>query len=175
MLNLKRKGMQDAIEANGHTFLLNTDFRIWLEFPERINAMSEGDFSGYDGLFLEPSPAPTQEVIEALGAFFHEKKEVPRSEGSSDTLDYDIDADYIYAAFMQGYGIDLMEEDLHWHKFLALLAALPDDTALSKIIGYRQYDGKDKDVCKKKQDWALPLRLMEADKAAMEEFDNLFG
>ena len=117
---------------------------------KRPTAINDGDFSGYDGLFLEPSPAPTQEVIEALGAFFHEKKEVPRSEGSSDTLDYDIDADYIYAAFMQGYGIDLMEEGLHWHKFLALWAALPDDTAMSKIIGDRQYDGKDKDMCKKK-------------------------
>lgn len=54
------------------------------------------------------------------------------------TLYYEYDGDYIYAAFMQNYKIDLMETGLHWHKFLALLKGL-SGTMLNEIMGYRAY------------------------------------
>lgn len=49
------------------------------------------------------------------------------------------DAEYIYASFMQDYGIDLMEEQgsMHWSKFTALLHGLRDDTKLMKVIEIR--------------------------------------
>lgn len=51
---------------------------------------------------------------------------------------YEHDADYIYAAFMQAYGLDLTAEPhLHWWQFRALFKALPEDTMFMKIIGYR--------------------------------------
>lgn len=58
------------------------------------------------------------------------------------TLDYNVDADLIYAAFIQVYGIDLIEQQgkLHWSKFQALMNGLPEGTTLSTIMGYRAYD-----------------------------------
>lgn len=50
---------------------------------------------------------------------------------------YEHDADYIYAAFMQAYGLDLARTPLHWWQFRALFRSLPEDTQLVKIIGYR--------------------------------------
>lgn len=52
------------------------------------------------------------------------------------------DAKYIYAAFMQAYGIDLIEQQgsLHWAKFSALLNALPDNTLMRQIIDIRKTD-----------------------------------
>lgn len=49
------------------------------------------------------------------------------------------DADFIYASFMQDYGIDLMEEigQMHWYKFRALLNGLTEDTKLMKVIEIR--------------------------------------
>lgn len=50
-------------------------------------------------------------------------------------FDFDQDAQEIYAAFWQTYGIDLlrMRGKLHWYKFQALLAGLPDDTRFTRI------------------------------------------
>jgi hypothetical protein len=50
---------------------------------------------------------------------------------------YEHDADYIYSAFMQAYGLDLARQPLHWWQFRALFRSLPEDTQLVKIIGYR--------------------------------------
>ncbi|HFI0790118.1 TPA: bacteriophage Gp15 family protein [Streptococcus suis] len=51
------------------------------------------------------------------------------------------DAEYIYAAFMQVYKIDLIEVQgqLHWKKFNALLAGLPDNTKMSEIMRIRAW------------------------------------
>lgn len=175
MLNLKEKGLPDAIKVNGKVFFLNTDYRVWLTYPERINGMGD-DFSLYAELFKGDSPLPSREILKELDGFFYEKKEVPRGSGSGEELiDFDIDADYIYAAFMQAYGIDLIDSDLHWHKFSALLNALPSDTIMAQIMGFRGYNGKDKEMNKNKSRWALPLKISDEERAAMEEFNALFG
>lgn len=55
------------------------------------------------------------------------------------SLDFRQDAAYIYAAFAQSYGMDLIGKDreLEWQKFLCLLGALPDDTRLMQIASIR--------------------------------------
>lgn len=175
MLSLKEKGLPDAIRVSGKVFFLNTGFKVWLTYPDRIKGMND-DFSLYAELFIGVAPVPTRKVIDALGRFFYEEKEVPRSGGSGEPLiDFDVDADYIYAAFMQAYGIDLIDTDLHWHKFLALLNALPSDTIMAQIMGIRGYVGGDKSMNEKKSRWALPLKISDEEREAMEEFNALFG
>ena len=62
-----------------------------------------------------------------------------RGKKSTKTVDFRYDSGYIYAAFLQTYGIDLYEcsDKLPWCKFMALFEALPDNTALSQIMGIR--------------------------------------
>ncbi|MER2172173.1 MAG: bacteriophage Gp15 family protein [Psychrobacillus psychrodurans] len=52
------------------------------------------------------------------------------------------DAEYIYASFMQDYGMDLFEYQgkLHWNKFQALLSGLRDDTKFKKVMEIRQME-----------------------------------
>lgn len=71
-------------------------------------------------------------------------------EDEGDFIDIAQDAEYIYASFMQAYGIDLFEQQgkLHWHKFRALLQGLPPDTIMQRIIQIRtwkesKYDSKE--------------------------------
>lgn len=76
------------------------------------------------------------------------------------------DANFIYSSFMQAYNIDLIEQQgqLHWKKFKALMAGLPDDTMLRRIIDIRARDlpeGKHsedqrKQLIKLKSIYALP-------------------
>jgi Bacteriophage Gp15 protein len=54
-------------------------------------------------------------------------------------MDYQKDAELIYASFFAAYKLDLFEMHgkLHWKKFQALLTHLPDDSKLKEVIGYR--------------------------------------
>lgn len=89
------------------------------------------------------------------------------------------DAKYIYAAFMQAYGIDLIEQQgsLHWSKFSALINALPDNTLMRQIIDIRKTDLseiKDKDekkrIKKLKQQFSL-----EGKGSPDEEGGDMYG
>lgn len=66
----------------------------------------------------------------------------PQKRKGSDerAFDYIQDAPYIYAAFRQAYGIDLIAEQgkMHWWKFYALLCGLPQNTRFAEIVQLRQ-------------------------------------
>ncbi len=80
-------------------------------------------------------------------------------------FDYRCDAPYIVAAFQQAYGIDLTREKLHWFRFRALFAALPEDTLMAKIINWRTMDLADYEGSMRehyadlKERFALPAAL----------------
>ena len=59
---------------------------------------------------------------------------------SPPAFDYQCDAGYIVAAFQQAYGIDLTCEKVHWFRFRALFAALPEETLMAKIMSWRTMD-----------------------------------
>lgn len=64
-----------------------------------------------------------------------------KQEKSKRVYDFDIDAPYIYAAFLREYGIDLQDvEYLHWWKFQAMFFALAEDNEICKIMQYRAVD-----------------------------------
>lgn len=68
------------------------------------------------------------------------------------------DGDYIYASFMQAYGIDLIDQQgkLHWKKFNALLMGLPENTKFSEVVRVRAWKpSKYDDDDYKRQMWRL--------------------
>ena len=65
---------------------------------------------------------------------------VDNSKTSDLVYSFEHDAQYIYAAFMEQYGIDLTEEDMHWWKFRALFRSLNESTKFVKIMGYRSIE-----------------------------------
>ena len=177
MIDLKQKGMPNAINVFGHIFLLNTSFRLWMTYPQRVKSAIEGNIEPYKELFADEYSTPPllEETVKQMNAFYIEESVLPRGASKDKVIDYDIDADLIYASFMQAYGIDLTENDLHWRKFQALLSGLPSETVMSKIIEIRTYNGKDKDMKQLKSKWALPTELTEEEKEAVKEFNKFFG
>lgn len=57
-------------------------------------------------------------------------------------IDLSQDAEFLYASFVQAYGINLIKEQgkLHWYEFKALLNGLPEDTIIKQIIHIRSYE-----------------------------------
>lgn len=59
--------------------------------------------------------------------------------GAQKAFDFHQDAELIYSAFLQAYGIDLIQERhrLHWWQFIALLHSLPDTTKFAEVVRIR--------------------------------------
>lgn len=105
------------------------------------------------------------EAIKQMLWFYRCGKEVVKEEGqqTNEVISYEYDADYIYSAFLDQYGIDLTEQDnLHWWKFKAMFKALKADNEISRIMSIRATDtiglkGKELDHYKKlKKIYAIP-------------------
>lgn len=102
------------------------------------------------------------------------------SNGKQEQAPYDIryDGDYIYASFLQAYGIDLFDVQgkLHWKKFNALLSGLPEGTKFMEVVKIRKWKPQKGDSAEYKEemrklqkDYALPNEIIEE-----EEYEEEF-
>lgn len=153
-------------------YRIRTDFRLWLSLPELedLTVLFKGKNPSFYGYFSE-------EAIDKIVNFYHCGKEVERTEDSINVLDFKIDENLIYAAFKQAYNMDLYDlepEQLHWHKFKALLDGLPPDTTLSRVVEIRSYNGDDPEYKRLRDKFALPRALSEEEEAAGRRFDEVF-
>ena len=87
----------------------------------------------------------SSEAINKMMWFYRCAKELPKQKGegksAKEIYSYEHDADKIYSAFIDQYGIDLQEiEHLHWWKFKALFGALREDNEISRIMNIRAMD-----------------------------------
>lgn len=154
MTNLLYETPPDFVEIGGNRYSVVTDFRDWLRFfdlqsdnsiqqTERVLMMLEW----YRDVPPIRSAEDAEEALDALVAFAtrqepdSEERAKGKQSGNASTerlLSWSYDSPYIYAAFLAVYGIDLDKvETMHWHKFLALFDALPEDTPIKKRIAYR--------------------------------------
>lgn len=103
------------------------------------------------------------------------------SNGKQEQAPYDIryDGDYIYASFLQAYGIDLFDVQgkLHWKKFNTLLSGLPEGTKFMEVIKIRKWKPQKGDSAEYKEemrrlqkDYALPNDIIEDEEYEEEEF-----
>lgn len=153
MRNLLYEPLPDTVEVNGKEYRIITDFREWLRFSDLLgdDAVNERQkLSLMLNWFEELPPLSEIEVaISALIAFCInavETKSKPKKNGNSGkkVLSWSFDSPYIYAAFLSVYRIDLIQiEHLHWHMFLALFNALPEDTPIRQRMAYRAVNPAD--------------------------------
>lgn len=180
MIDLTKRGLPNVVEINGEPFSIYTDFRLWMKFEIEVSRMKQTDRIDISYLFKNEMPECCD--LTDLYAFSRPQNELPRSIGNSDVivLDYVIDADLIYSAFLGQYGIDLVDiEELHWHKFLALLGSLNDSTKLREVMGYRCYKKetrKDYDpYMELREAWMIEPCMSESEIAELDEFNKMFG
>ena len=190
MLDLSRK-LTDELVIGDKVYSLNMSFdniirlfEMWCdeEIPEQVKpffALKMLTGEGFGSFSIEDAMDIFQQVFEehiqlkSLKDVSVEydlagnvmKKEPSAQSKEPPVYDISLDGDYIYASFMQAYGIDLLEErgNLHWKKFNALLSGLPEGTKIVEVIKIRKYKPRKGDsqayideMMKLKKEYALP-------------------
>lgn len=110
-------------------------------------------------------PVEDVEQYDLLGNVLPKKSRDNKEDEEPPLYSIKYDGEYIFSSFLQAYQIDLIEAHgkLHWKKFNALLAGLPDGTKLVEVMKIRAWKPSKGDSSKEKQrmralqeEYALP-------------------
>lgn len=181
MLNLIIDELPNSVSVDGEDYYINTDFRIGIMFEQLMldNSVNQEDklLHALHLYYGDDIPRNIAGAVDAFMWFYHCGEDddlvVKKAHKATEKrfYDYDFDAPYIYAAFIEQYGIDLQDEPLHWWKFRAMFKSLRDDTEFRKIMGYRAVQitssmtqSQKEFYTKMKQEYALPVSRDEAQK-----------
>ena len=116
------------------------------------------------------SPGEKVKLMEEISKKYIETKKRPQIRKSAlPVLDFEEDGDYIYASFMQDYGIDLIDQQgrLPWKKFIYLFNGLSSGTKIRQVMQIRsmevpKYTGKNakqiQEINELKSYYALPVK-----------------
>ena len=137
----KKKALPDTVEVDGSVYDIRPGFRNILKILRLQNDpdVLDGPKAELLRRWFFDGEAP-EAWAEAFGHFVRAGDEPELPAGERD-FDYEFDAPEIYASFRQLYGIDLMDADLHWWQFRALLGGcFLCRCALSEKIRLRHLD-----------------------------------
>lgn len=186
-MNLLIDELPESVFIDGSEYEVRSNFRIFMLYEllwqddsmeplEKIRKSLE--------LCYPEIPGDYKQAAKELLWFYkcgkedsHQKQEAAERKGKTRVYSFEYDDDYIYAAFMSQYGIDLQDiEYLHWWKFRALFNSLTNENEFVKIMEYRSIDlnavpkGQKSFYRKMKNIHALPLPKDEEEKQnAIEE------
>lgn len=138
----------ESLTVGGVEYPIDTDFRVWAEFQSAMTAKEGTDAEKAErlcALMGRMGIPPREESLNAMLDFFtaaSTEKAVAGQKNRPAAFDFEKDSEYIYAAFMGAYGIDLTTARLHWWTFKALFKALPEDCEFCRIMHYRTVDLK---------------------------------
>lgn len=147
MANIILDVLPETVEIDGAEYRINSDFRISILFELLMQDDEVGKrqklIHGLK-LYYPEIPHNVTMAVDKMIWFYRCGKETERgghrsgSGRAKQIYSFEYDDDYIYAAFLEQYGIDLQDiEELHWWKFRALFRGLSEDTEFVKIMGYR--------------------------------------
>lgn len=149
-MNILIDTLPDRVQVKGKTYPIRTDFRVSILFElmmqdDRLDA--DQKIQQALGLYYPELPGHAGEAVSALLWFYRcgkedtvQKKRMAARRGQTRVYDFEYDADYIYAAFLTQYGIDLQDAELHWWKFRAMFHSLTKEHEFVKIMGYRSME-----------------------------------
>lgn len=143
-MSLLTSPLPRQVEIGGCQYDINAGFKAGVQFelltlsdqltPEQILSLYYG----------RNWPQPYDEAIRQAIWFYRCGKE-PEPEGKPGkelqsvrrSYDFEVDADVLYTSFRQAYGMDLLEEELHWWAFRELMLGLPEETPFKQRVYYR--------------------------------------
>lgn len=176
-MNLLTEIAPRSVEIEGQIYEIDADFRNFIRFEQ---LMFDPDIRDEHrgvlalNLFYPEIPQDFSRAFEQIIRLYSAGQTEKKSSGGGKQkriYSFEHDADYIFAAFLADYQIDLQEIDfLHWWKFRALFAGLKPDNLICKIMEYRAADlsklkGEEKKFYQKMQrEYALPIPKAEQEK-----------
>ena len=155
-----------SLNINGVEYPIQSDFRAVL-FYDRI--LRQGDHSRDDNAaatiaaityLLGSVPDNAEETVTQIDWFIScgitDHKHKPSNQllgiNNEKPIDWKYDSRLIWSAFRRVYGVDLREvKYLHWWDFNEMLAELPEDVRLNRIIEIRTKSLADKNLNKEQK------------------------
>ena len=133
------------MEANGHIYPINTDYRCALACFKAINDLTITERERYyaiQTILLGENVLEEDEKIlqEKIPIYLRCGKEENTSQDEID-MDYFQDEALIRTSIKQVYhGLDITKEYLHWYEFNELISGLTEECLLNKVRDLRNYD-----------------------------------
>ncbi|MBO6300845.1 MAG: hypothetical protein J6N15_00210 [Ruminiclostridium sp.] len=185
MIDLTKAVMPCAVTVRGRTYRIKTHHYYWVRFSELIRE-KDVTLDAFDWLYEGEEvargfaagkvPDDRQAGLDELLKFFAPHEPLPNVDGEDErarTFDFAADGSMIYAAFMQCYGIDLVDTPLHWHKFLALFNNIIG-TRFNDIVGYRLYERSDEEHADAMERLRLAWELPQEHGGSLDRFNAQF-
>lgn len=180
-MNMLTDSVPESLTIAGTEYEINTDYSVWLKFEMLLSDEvedSKATLLDIKKLIFKseiPPDRADEEATEKILWFYRCGKPHEKQSGKGNNnraiFNYDYDDSYIYAAFLEQYGVDLNDADIHWWKFRALFQSLKDDCQIVKIMGIRsikitsKMSAAERDYYQKmKRLYALPLPQTELEK-----------
>lgn len=176
-MNLLTEVAPRSIKIEGQLYEIDADFRNCIKFEQLMFDPDVPDNARGGlalNLFYPVIPQNITEAFQKVLWFYAAEQNEKKQHGASRQkriYSFEADADYIFAAFLGDYGIDLNDINfLHWWKFRALFFGLKPDNLICKIMEYRATDiskmkGEERKFYQKMQrEFALPVPREEQDK-----------
>lgn len=146
-MNVLTDRLPCSVFVGGKEYAIHTDFRTSVRYELMLSEKDVEDtervLRGLQ-LYYPVIPSDVRGAVYAMTDFYlcgdkpaddHKRSAV--SHQTAKVYDFEHDALRIYTSFLQAYNIDLTKAEMHWHLFRALFRALPDDTEMGRIMGYR--------------------------------------
>lgn len=186
-MNILFEEFPDSVCVNGENYPIETDFREWIRFIQLV----EDDEVPWQikcqlmmQWYTDGMPDDLEGAVQALGDFLAMKPENAEEEevsgsASKQLYSFEQDAECIYSAFREVYGINLQTISyMHWWEFQTLFIGLPEKTEIKQRIMYRNTDLrdiKDKDERKRIQKIQRAISLKKNRKMTDYEIGDMFA
>lgn len=190
--NLAQDAPPTELSVGGNSYSINVDYRVWIDvlhelrnlYPTPANAEqamqnAETIAKIEKMVFGKIIHENVQTILHAVSEFAAGYPEAPIGEGGKgiQTYSFDWDLNYIIIAIMNQYGIDLTyrrTEPFHFWEFLAYFRALCGEHYILRLMEIRGYDGKEPELKRQAQRFALPREITAEDQAVLDAFDDMF-
>lgn len=151
-MNILVDTLPETVIVDNREYRIRTNFRIFILFEllwqDDSLELREKLKRSFGLCFSDEIPRNYEAAANALMWFYKcgkedspQKKAVAARRGKTRIYSFDYDDDYIYAAFMSQYGINLQRiKYLHWWEFRAMFNSLTNSNEFVKIMEYRGVD-----------------------------------
>jgi Bacteriophage Gp15 protein. len=144
-MNILTEFLPEAVEIDGETYDLDTDFRTGIDV---MMAFEDAELTLQEKaaimvrLLYKQLPDNIEEACRLAVKFLNcgeKSKECDEGESPDRLYSFDRDARYIYSAIKQSHGVDLESVPyLHWWKFCYMFLDLNKDSFFTQIIDLRR-------------------------------------
>lgn len=172
-MNLLVDELPESVTVDNREYKIRTNFRVFILFEllwqDDNLELKEKLKRSFRLCYHDEIPPNYEEAANALMWFYKcgkednlQKQAIAAKRGKTRIYSFDFDDDYIFAAFMSQYGINLQRiKYLHWWEFRAMFNSLTNENEFVKIMEYRSID-LSADMPRDQKDFYRKMKLLHA-------------